>query len=84
MAMRNVTEPTDARRQYSAAYTAHYAAGDLSLALRLYKAILDGHPTMPEAEYSRMQIRNIVNVAVPPVELLDVEIDLARRCLQPT
>jgi hypothetical protein len=31
-----------------------------------------------------MQIRNIVNSAVPPVELLDVEIDLARRYLQPT
>jgi hypothetical protein len=81
--MRNVTEPTDAGRQYSAAYAAHYAARDLPLALRLYNAIMTDHPSATEAEHSRMQIRNIVNATVPPAELLDAEMDLARRYLQP-
>lgn len=82
--MQNVTELTSAGRQYEAAYAAHYSARELPLALRLYKAILDGHPSAIEAEHSRMQIRNIVNATVPPAELLDAEMDMAHRYLQPT
>lgn len=82
--MTTVTQPTDAASLYSAAHAAHYSDRDLPLALRRYRAIATDYPTSVEAEYSRMQVRNIVAATVPPAELLDAEMDLARRYLQPT
>jgi hypothetical protein len=81
--MKNIAEPTEATRQYSDAYAAHYSARDLPLALRLYNAIVEEHSLSAEADYSRMQIRNIVTATVPPAKLLSAEIDLTRRYLQP-
>lgn len=81
--MTKTTEPTDAERQYSAAYAAHYSARDLPLALSRYHAIVTDHSTSVEAEHSRTQIRNIVVATVPPAELLGAEMDLARRYLKP-
>ncbi len=75
--MRNNTEHTEAHRQYATAYAAHYTEHDLPAAMRLYKQIMTSHATDPEAEYSRVQIQNIVNSVVPKQELLDAQIELA-------
>ena len=63
--MRNKTELTEANRQYATAYAAHYTEHDLPAAMH------------PEAEYSRVQIQNIVNAVVPKQELLDAEMEMA-------
>ena len=76
--MRNKTEPTEARRQYAAAYAAHYSAHDLPLALQVYNKVMASYANAQEADYSRMQIRNIVNAVVPKQELLDAETELVR------
>ena len=75
--MRNKTEHTEANRQYATAYATHYTEHDLPVAMRLYKQIMASHPSDPEAEYSRVQIQNIVNAVVPKQELLDAQMDLA-------
>ena len=75
--MRNTTEPTEANRQYATAYAAHYTEHDLPAAMRLYKQVIASHPTDPEAEYSRVQIQNIVNAVVPKQERLDAQMELA-------
>jgi hypothetical protein len=80
--MRNVTESTEAGRQYEAAYAAHYKGCDLPAALQLYTKVMASHPGAQEADYSRMQIQNIVNTVVPKQELLDAEIGLARAHLE--
>ena len=74
--MRNETVPTEASRQYAAAYAAHYTGRDLPLALQLYKELMASHPTTQEAGYSRTQVQNIVNVVVPKQELLDAQMEL--------
>ena len=75
--MRNKTEHTEANRQYATAYAAHYTEHDLPAAMRLYKQIMASHASDPEAEYSRVQIQNIVNAVVPKQELLDAHMELA-------
>jgi hypothetical protein len=76
--MRNETEPTEASRQYAAAYVAHYTGRDLPLALQLYKKLMASHPSAKEADYSRMQVQNIVNAVVPKQDLLDAQMELVR------
>jgi hypothetical protein len=80
--MRNVTESTEAGRQYEAAYAAHYKGHDLPVALQLYGKVVASHPGAKEADYSRMQVQNIVNAVVPKQELLDAQIELARAHLE--
>lgn len=75
--MRIETELTGANRQYAAAYAAHYTEHDLPAAMQLYKQVMTSHPSHPEAEYSRVQIQNIVNAVVPKQELLDAQMQLA-------
>ena len=75
--MRNKTEPTEANREYATAYATHYTEHDLPAAMRLYKQVMVSHPNDPEAEYSRVQIQNIVNAVVPKQELLDAQMELA-------
>ena len=75
--MRNNTEHTEANRQYATAYAEHYTEHDLPSAMRLYKQVMTAHPSDPEAEYSRVQIQNIVNKVVPKHELLDAQMELA-------
>ncbi len=82
--MRNVTERTEANRQYAAAYAAHYTGHDLPSALRLYKEVMASNPSDPEAEYSRVQIQNIVNAVVPKQELLDAQMELALTHFEPS
>lgn len=74
--MKNESKLTEASRQYAAAYAAHYAARDLPLALHCYQKLMASHPDAPEADYSRMQVHNIVNAVVPKQELLDAEMEL--------
>ena len=74
--MRNKNELTDAGRGYAAAYAAHYTGHDLPLALQLYKKLLASHPNAQEADYSRMQVQNILNAVVPKQELLDAQMEL--------
>ena len=52
--MRNDTKPTEAGRQYEAAYAAHYKGCDLPAALQLYTKVMASHPGVEEAGYSRM------------------------------
>jgi len=75
--MRNKTELTEANREYATAYATHYTEHDLPAAMRLYKQVMASHPGDPEAEYSRVQIQNIVNAVVPKQELLDAQMELA-------
>ena len=75
--MSNATELTEAYRQYAAAYAAHYTDHDLPAAMRLYKQVMASHPSDPEAEYSRVQIQNIINAVVPKHELLDAQMEMA-------
>jgi hypothetical protein len=75
--MRNEIEPTEACREYTKAYTAHYIGRNLPLALRLYKKLMTLHPSTREAAYSRMQVQNIVNAVIPKQELLDAQMELA-------
>lgn len=74
--MRNETELTEVGRQYAAAYAAHYTGRDLPMALRLYMSVVASHPSAREADYSRMQVQNIVNAVVPQQEILDAQIEL--------
>ena len=71
------TEPTRVGREYLEAYAVHYAARDLPLALRLYRQLMASHPTAPEADYSGMQVQNIVNAVVSKQDLLAAQMDLA-------
>ena len=75
--MRNEAELTEANREYALAYAAHYTEHDLPSAMRLYRQVMGSHPSNPEAEYSRVQIQNIVNAVVPKQELLDAQMELA-------
>ena len=50
--MKNDTELTEAGRQYTAAYAAHYTQRDLPAALRLYMNLMESHPSTPEASDS--------------------------------
>jgi hypothetical protein len=74
--MRNETELAEPGRQYAAAYAAHYTGRDLPVALQLYRRVMASHPGTQEADYSRAQVRNIVNAVVPEQELLDAQIEL--------
>lgn len=74
--MQSDTEITEPKRQYAAAYAAHYTGRDLLLALQLYKQVVASYPSDPEAEYGRMQIQNIAHAVVPKQELLDAQIEL--------
>ena len=75
--MSDDSTPTEAAREYAAAYAAHYSARDFATALQLYRTIIAGHASTREAEYSRAQVQNIVNAVVPRRELLDAQIELA-------
>lgn len=70
------SELSEASRQYAVAYRAHYSDHKLPSALALYQQVMASHPNDLEAEYSRMQIVNIVNAAVPKKELLNAQIGL--------
>ena len=73
---------TPSARSYAAAHSAHYARNDLLGALQAYGDVIEQHPTAPEAEYSRSQMRNIVKQVVPAPELLACQLELARRHLR--
>lgn len=70
-------ELSPASQQYAAAYVAHYTDHDLSSAFRLYRELLASYPDEKEADYSRMQIHNIICSVVPEQELFDAQIELA-------
>ena len=74
--MKNKPELTEAGQAYAAGYDAHYTSHDLPLALRIYRKLLASHPNSQEADYSRMQVQNIVNAVVPKQELFDAQIEL--------
>lgn len=68
---------TAASQQYSVGYEAHYGAKNLREALHVYKGIMTEYPGTNEAEYSRAQIKNIVNEVVPKQEQSDAQLELA-------
>ncbi len=74
--MKNESSLTEAGQAYAAAYNAHYTAHDLPCALQLYRKLLASYPDAQEADFSRMQLQNIVNAIVPKQELFDATIDL--------
>lgn len=69
--------PTEASLEYAAAHAMHYATKDLREALELYGRILARYPNAPEAEYARVQIRNIADAVVPAPLVLDALVQLA-------
>ena len=73
--------PTASARDYAAAYAKHYSQRDLTAAMQAYDEVIAQHPTAPEADYSRAQLRNIVRSVVPAAELLASETKLAREVL---
>jgi hypothetical protein len=73
---------TASERSYARAYALHYTQHDLLGALHAYEQVIEHHPTAPEAEYSRSQMRNIVHRTVPAPELLASQVALVRRHLQ--
>ena len=75
--IRNDNRSTEADRQYTAAYAAHYEKLDLREALGIYKSLIAAHQGTRAAAYSRSQIQNIVNSIVPEQKLFDVLVDLA-------
>ena len=80
--MNKTNEQSAAAQDYAAAYASHYTDRNLLVALRSYESILALHPGAPEAEYSRAQIRNIVNLVVPAGETLTAQIELVHRHLE--
>lgn len=80
--MRHEDESTETSRRYATAYAAHYSRRDLPCALRLYQGLVASHPSAVEADYSRMQIQNIVNSVVPKSELLDAQMQLLLACFR--
>ena len=76
-------EHSSAARSYADAYASHYAERDYPAALRSYEQLIALHPSAPEAEYARTQIRNIVKSVIPAKELLAAELELGLRYLRP-
>ena len=64
-------------QQYAMAHTTHYKTKDLLKAYQQYREILASYPGAKEAEYARMQIRNIVDSVVPDQEVDDCTSELA-------
>jgi hypothetical protein len=81
--MRTDNALSEAAQQYAEAHAAHYAERDLLGALRSYDQLIALHPSAPEAEYARTQIRNIVKSVIPAKELLAAELELVLRYLRP-
>ena len=75
-------ERSEPARAYADAYTSHYSERDYPAALRSYEQVIALHPSAPEAEYSRSQIRNIVKNVVPAKELLAAQLELVLHYLQ--
>ena len=73
--MKKNVEPTEASRQYAAAYAEHYTGRNLPLAFHLYKELMASYPNSQEANYARMQVQNLINAVVPKQELLDAQIE---------
>jgi len=73
----------EAAQHYAAAYAIHYTERDLLGALRAYGQVIELYPSAAEAQYSRAQIRNIVDLVVPAAEQLSSQVALALEHLQP-
>lgn len=70
-------EPTEADWRYDEAYSAHTDVMDLTLALILYRGVIDVFPNTPQAESARLQLLKIVDAVVPTTEILDTLQNLA-------
>lgn len=70
--MRNLNKLKEVELEYAMACEVHYNECDLPAAFKLYMNIIANHPDDKEAEYSRMQIENIVKSVIPKEELLDI------------
>lgn len=77
------TEHSAAAQSYADAHASHYAERDYPAALQSYGQLIALHPSAPEAEYARTQIRNIVRSVIPAKELLAAELELVLRYLRP-
>jgi hypothetical protein len=81
--MKTDVQPTEASLRYAAAHSLHHESKNLREALELYGGVLADHPNAPEAGYSRVQMRNIVDAVVPEATILDVLVQLAVARLAP-
>ena len=68
--MRETLLSTEAAQQYASAYEMRYTTKDTQKAFILYECIITTHPDTKEAEYSRSQIRNIVNAVVSKKDVM--------------
>jgi len=80
--MREEIESTEADWRYEEAYTAHYDVMDLTLALILYRGVIDVFPNTLQAESARLQLLKIVDAVVPIAEILDTLQTLATAHLE--
>jgi hypothetical protein len=71
--MKKETVLTATGKQYAVAYKAHNTTKALREALKLCSGIIAESPDPKEAEYSRMQIQNIMNAVVPKKEQHDAQ-----------
>lgn len=76
--MNTDVKSVDAVGPYATAYAAHYSYHDLPLALSHYQGVISTYPDAPEADYSRMQIQNIVNTIISKQDLMDAQLELVR------
>lgn len=65
-----------AKQQYAQAYETHYTAKKLSEALGLYRDIMSNYPDSNEANYSQMQVLNIVKSEISKHDLFNAHVDL--------
>lgn len=75
-------ERAAATQCYANAHATHYMKHDYAAALRSYDQLMALHPSAPEAEYARTQIRNILKSVVPADEVLAAELELVLRYLR--
>lgn len=79
--MTDSRESADAKKLYTSAHTQQYTKKNLRAALKLYRNIIVHHSDTQEAAFSRAQVQQIVNSAVPKQELLDAQMALAEKHL---
>ena len=63
--MNNSNHTINPTQQYEVAHNAHYKMKDVHEAIVLYRDLIENYPGSKEAEYSRSQVKNIVNSVVP-------------------
>ncbi|MFN0197668.1 MAG: hypothetical protein ACKVT0_13065 [Planctomycetaceae bacterium] len=76
--MINIIKPTGTVGIYSTDDATHYSWHNLPPALQQFEGLIATYPDAAEADYSRMQIHNIINTVISKLELMVSQVKLAR------